>query len=81
METQVGQLALSLKKQSKDTFPSDTQKNPKDCLVVTLRSGNELQERKKKEKEAGNEKAIQEERNHKLEAEKDIAESSRRDLS
>ena len=42
LETQVGQLALSLKKQSKDTFPSDTQKNPKDCLVVTLRSGKEL---------------------------------------
>ena len=74
-------LALSLKKQSKDTFPSDTQKNPKDCLAVTLRSGKELQERKKNEKEAENEKAIQEEKNHKLEAEKDVAESSKRDLS
>ena len=42
LETRVGQLALSLQKQSKDTFPSDTQKNPKDFLVVTLRSGKEL---------------------------------------
>ena len=70
-----------MQKQSKDTFPSDTKKNPKNCLAITLRSGKELQERKKKEKEARNEKAIQEERNQKLEAEKDIIESSRRDLS
>ena len=70
-----------MQKQSKDTFPSDTKKTPKNCLAITLRSGKELQERKKKEKEARNEKAIQEERNQKLEAEKDIIESSRRDLS
>ena len=52
LETQVGQLAFSLQKQSKDTFPSDTQKNPKDCLVVTLRSGKEHQESKRKKEEA-----------------------------
>ena len=28
LETRVGQLTLSLQKQSKDTFPSDTQKKP-----------------------------------------------------
>ena len=76
METQVGQLALSLQKPSKDT-----QKNPKDCFDVTLRSGKELQESKKNEKEMGNEEAVKEERNQKLEAEKDEAESSKRDLS
>ena len=81
LETQVGQLAFSLQKKSQDTFPSDTQKNPKDCLAVTLRSGKELQESKKNEKEVGNEKAIHEERNQKLEVEKDAAESCRRDLS
>ena len=34
LETQVGQLALSMPNQSKGTVPSDTQKNPKDCMVV-----------------------------------------------
>ena len=58
METQVGQLSLSLQKPSKDT-----QKNPKDCFDVTLRSGKELQESKKNEKEMGNEEAVKEERN------------------
>ena len=36
LETQVGQLALAMQNQSKDAFPSDTKKNPKDCMVVTL---------------------------------------------
>ena len=80
LETQVGQLALSLQKQSKDTFPSDTQKNPKDFLAVILRSGNELRESKKNEKDSRNKEAVKEERNQKLEAEKDVAESSKRDL-
>ena len=79
LETQVGQLALFLKKQSKDTFPCDTKKIPKDCLEVALRSGKELQESKKKEKEVGNE-GVKEERNQKLEAKKDATESSKRDL-
>ena len=30
LETQVGQLALAMQNQPKDTFPSDTRKNPKD---------------------------------------------------
>ena len=34
LETQVGQLALSMPNQSKGTFPSDTQKNPKDYMAV-----------------------------------------------
>ena len=29
---------------------SDTKKNPKDCMTITLRSGKELQERKEAEK-------------------------------
>ena len=45
LETQVGQLALALQNQSKDAFPSDTKKNPKDCMVVTLRSCREMKER------------------------------------
>ena len=39
LETQVGQLALVIQNQFKDAFRSDTKKNPKDCMVVTLRSG------------------------------------------
>ena len=30
LETRVGQLALAMQNQPKDTFPSDTRKNPKD---------------------------------------------------
>ena len=55
LETQVGQLALAMQNQNKDAFPSDTRKNPKDCMVVTLRSGKEIEgrkgEKKKKTKE------------------------------
>ena len=50
LETQVGQLALTMPNQSKGTFPSDTQKNPKDCMVVQLRSGKEVGNNSKKER-------------------------------
>ena len=50
LETQVGQLALNMPNQSKDTFPSDTQKNPKDCMAVQLRSGKEVGNNRKKER-------------------------------
>ena len=49
LETQVGQLALDMQNQSKDAFPSDIWKNPKDCMVVTLRSGREIREKRIKE--------------------------------
>ena len=50
LETQVEQLALAMQNQSKDAFPSETKKNPKDYMVVTLRSGRELESRKEDEK-------------------------------
>ena len=53
LETQIGQLALTLQNQMKDAFPSDTKKNPKDYMAVQLRSGKEL-ENEKSEKEEGN---------------------------
>ena len=34
LETQVGQLTSTLQNKTKDAFPSDTQKNPKDSMVV-----------------------------------------------
>ena len=42
LEVQVGQLALNMKNQSRDSFSSNTKKNPKDCMEITLRSGREL---------------------------------------
>ena len=39
METQVGELTLNFQNQSRDSFLSDTKKNPKDCMAITLRSG------------------------------------------
>ena len=62
METQVGLPTLAMQNQSRDFFPSDAKKNPKDCRVVTLRSGKELQgseEVEKKKNEAENENANQ----------------------
>ena len=45
-EIQIGKLAQVVQKEPKDSFPSDTKKNPKDCMAVILRSGRELDERK-----------------------------------
>ena len=46
LETQVWKLALNMQNQSRDSFPSDTKKNPKDYMAITPRSCKELQERK-----------------------------------
>ena len=59
LETQVGQLALAMQNQSKDAFPSDTRKNLKDCMAVTLRSGRELKERRNEKKEIEEEKHVE----------------------
>ena len=50
LETQVGQLALSMPNQSKGTFLSDTQKNPKDYMEIQLRSGKGVGNNSKKER-------------------------------
>ena len=42
LEAQVGQLALSKQNRSRDSFPSDTKRNPKDCMEVILGNGKEL---------------------------------------
>ena len=36
--------------QNKGTFPSDTQKNPKDCMTIQLRSGKDLSSNRKTER-------------------------------
>ena len=50
LETQVRQLALSMPNKNKGIYPSDTQKNPKDCMAVQLRSGKEVGNNSKKER-------------------------------
>ena len=72
LETQVGQLTLNVPNQNKGTFPSDTQKNPKDYMAIQLRSGKDLSSNKKKEgkeeTEADKEKSDEkEEKNSQLE--------------
>ena len=47
LETQVGQLALSLQSQSRNTFPSSTKINPKNLTPTAMRGSDELQGRKK----------------------------------
>ena len=66
LETQVGQLALNMPNQSKGTFPSDTKKNPKDCMAIQLRSGKELSSNKKTEAEK-EETEKEEEKNSQIE--------------
>ena len=58
--------------QSKGIFPSDTQKNPKDCMAIQLRSGKYFSSNKKtegkEETEAEKEKTEEkEEKNSQLE--------------
>ena len=47
LETQVGKLALSLQSQSRNTFPSSTEINPKDFTPTAMRGSDELQRSKK----------------------------------
>ena len=50
LETQVGQLTLNIPNQSKGIFPSDTQKNPKECMAIQLKSGKDLSSNKRTER-------------------------------
>ena len=56
LEIQIGQLAQAVQKEPKDSFPSDTRKNPKNCMEVILRSGRELDERRVEERDTEEEK-------------------------
>ena len=47
LETQVGQLALTLQSQTRNTFPSNTEVNPKDLIPTAMRGSGELQGSKK----------------------------------
>ena len=56
LETHVWKLALAMQNQSKDALPSNTRKNSKDCLALTLRSGKELEEKRNEKNETKEEK-------------------------
>ena len=43
-------------KEPKDSFPTDTRKNPKDCMAVIMRSGIELDERRGEKRDIEEEK-------------------------
>ena len=45
-----------MQKQSKDLVPSDTRKDPRECMAVLLRSGRKLDERKAEKKDTEEEK-------------------------
>ena len=60
LETQVGQLALNMPNQSKGTFPSDTQKNLKDCMAIQLRSGKDLRNNRRKKRKEETEAELEE---------------------
>ena len=73
LETQVGQLTLNIQNQNKGAFPSDTQKNPKDCMEIQLRSGKEVSSSSRKEKK---EKTDEEEEETRREEEMSMSEKT-----
>ena len=56
LEVQIGQLALVMQNQSNDSFPSDIRKKSRDYMAVALRSGRELEERRKEKKDTEEER-------------------------
>ena len=56
LEIQIGQLAQAVQKEPKDSFPSDTRNNPKDCMAIILRSGRELDEMRGEKRDTEEEK-------------------------
>ncbi|XP_062114365.1 uncharacterized protein LOC133825443 [Humulus lupulus] len=58
LETQVGQLANTMKNQISRSFPSNTNKNTKECNAITLRSGKELGPPTDEKKKVVEERAI-----------------------
>ena len=47
----MGKMAQAVQKEPKDSFPSDTRKNPRDCIALMLRSGRELEEMRGEKRE------------------------------
>ena len=47
LETQVGQVTLTFQSQTRNTFPSNSEVNPKDLTLTVMRGSNEMQGSKK----------------------------------
>ena len=60
LETQVGQLASTLQNQTEDTFLCDTQKNPRYCMAIQLRSGKEVNNNRVEKKERSEQEEVKE---------------------
>ena len=56
LEIQIGKMAQAVQKEHKDSFPSDIGNNPKYCMVVIMRSGRELDERRVEKRDIEEEK-------------------------
>ena len=56
LKIQIGQLAQAVQKESKDSYPSDTRKNQRDCMALMLRSSRELDERRGEKRDIEEEK-------------------------
>ena len=81
LETQIGQLALNMQNQSWDSFPSDTKKNPKDCMEITLRSGRELENKEKEKKnQTGNQEKADTGKDSKLNSSEITVESEKSEI-
>ena len=59
LETQIGKLALNMQKQSKDSVPSESRKDTRECMAVLLRSGRELDERRVEKKDTVEENYVE----------------------
>ena len=59
LEIQIRQMAQVVQKEPKDSFPSDTIKNPKDYMEVIMRSGRELDERRGEKRDTEEEKQVE----------------------
>ena len=59
LEIKIGQLAQAVQKEPKDSFLSDTRKNPKDCMTIILRIGRELNEKRVEKRDIEEEKQAQ----------------------
>ena len=59
LEIQIRQLAQAMLKEPKDSFQSDTRKNPRDCMAVILTSSRVLDERRVEKRDTEEEKQVE----------------------
>ena len=64
-----------MQNQSRDSFHSDSKKNPKDCMAITLQSGRKLKKREEEERKLTEKEKQAETSNNKLNSSEIIGES------